>query len=161
MHFCQVGLLLYLVSASLGLSWGCFSQVTSETWHQTCQGNVFFSVLSHWSKDLKWWVTAQGFIRQAKDSTPSRCDGRHTPKEKPQSVLASFFYVCLFSTLSLPHANWASQEGGMFVSPEVLTLVRGFSFFLLSQAFLYLCLLATAILDPFSYSNYLTEILTW
>ena len=106
-------------------------------------------------------VTAQGFIRQAKDSTPSRCDGRHTPKEKPQSVLASFFYVCLFSTLSLPHANWASQEGGMFVSPEVLTLVCGFSFFLLSQAFLYLCLLATAILDPFSYSNYLTEILTW
>ena len=42
-------------------------------------------------------VTAQGFIRQAKNSTPSRCEGRHTPKEKPQSVLASFFYMFVSS----------------------------------------------------------------
>ena len=40
--FCRVGLLLYLVSASWGLSWGCFSQVMSEKWHHRCQGSVQF-----------------------------------------------------------------------------------------------------------------------
>ena len=37
----------------------------------------------------------------------------------------------------------------MFVSPEVLTLVRGFSFVLFSQASPFLFLLAPAILDSF------------
>ena len=40
--FCWVGLLLYLVSASWGQSWGCFSQVISEKWHHRCQGSVQF-----------------------------------------------------------------------------------------------------------------------
>ena len=43
-----------------------------------------------------------------------------------------------------------SQEGGVFVSPEVLTLVHGFSFVPFLQAFPFLCLLATTILDSFS-----------
>ena len=54
--------------------------------------------------------------------------------------------VCLLP-LSLPHVNWASQEG--FVSPEVLTLVLRFSFVPFLWAFSFLCLLATAILDSF------------
>ena len=37
----------------------------------------------------------------------------------------------------------------MFVSPEVLTLVRGFSFVPFSWAFPFVCLLATTILDSF------------
>ena len=107
-------------------------------------------------------VIAQFYLASKMIVLPSRQEGGPTPKERPQSVLASSFHMFVsYPTLSLPHANWTSQEGGMFVSPEVLTLVHGFSFFLLSQAFLYLCLLATAILDPFLYSNYLTEILTW
>ena len=37
-------------------------------------------------------VTAQSFIRQTKDSPPSRHEGRLTPKERPQS---SFYMFCL------------------------------------------------------------------
>ena len=51
--------------------------------------------------------------------------------------------------MSLPYANWASQEGRVFVSPEDLTLVCGFSLVPFLQAFSFLCLLATAILDSF------------
>ena len=36
-------------------------------------------------------VTAQSFIWQAKESTPSRCDGGPTPKKRPQSIMASSF----------------------------------------------------------------------
>ena len=69
-------------------------------------------------------VTAQ-LIQQAKDSTPARQEGRPTPKERPQSVLtSSFFYSFVSSPLSVPYANWASQEAGMSVSPEVLTPVH-------------------------------------
>ena len=51
--------------------------------------------------------------------------------------------------MSLPYANWASQEGSVFVSPEDLTLVCGFSLVPFLQAFSFLCLLATVILDSF------------
>ena len=127
---------------------------------------VISSVLSHHSKNLKWRTSVTVGYSSVLFSKQRIVHPRGmrwaNPKGKASICLGFLLlYVCLFSTLSLPHENWASQEGGMFVSPEVLTLVRGFSFFLLSQAFLYLCLLATAILDPFSYSNYLTEILTW
>ena len=51
---------------------------------------VLFLVLSHHSKDLKRHtsVTTQSFIRQAKESTPLRHEGRPTPKES-----AASFYV--------------------------------------------------------------------
>ena len=97
-------------------------------------------------------VTAQGFIWQAKDSMPSRCVcvwGGYPKGEASICLGFLLFYVSLLPTLSLPHANWVSQEGGMFVAPEVLTLVHGFSFVLFSQAFLYLCLLATTIWNSF------------
>ena len=92
-------------------------------------------------------VTAQSFIWQTKDSTPWRHEGGLTPKERLPSVLASSFHT--FCLLPTDPANWASQEGGMFVSSEVLTLVCGFSFVPLLQAFPFLCLLTTAILDSF------------
>ena len=44
-------------------------------------------------------------------------------------------YVCLLPTLSLPYANWASQEGGLFLSPEVLSPVCRYSFVPFLQAF--------------------------
>ena len=66
-------------------------------------------------------VTVQSFIRQVKESTPSRREGGLTPKERPQSNLASSFYTFCLLLAEPACANWASQEGGMFVSPEVLT----------------------------------------
>ena len=80
---------------------------------------VISSVLTHCSKDLKWQtsVTAQlqlSFIWPAKESTPSRPEGGPTPKERPQSTLASPFIRFVSSPLSLPYANWASQEGCLF-----------------------------------------------
>ena len=65
-------------------------------------------------------VTAQSLIWQAKESTPLRHEGRLTPKERPQSILASCFYTFCLLSRSLPYANWANQEAGVFVSPEVL-----------------------------------------
>ena len=64
---------------------------------------VISSVLSHHSKNLKWQtnVTAQlqlNFIQQAKESTPSRREGGPTPKERPQSILASSFYTFVSSS---------------------------------------------------------------
>ena len=141
--FHQVGLLLCLVSASLGPSWGCFNQVKYKSRHQICWGSVSFP-LCHRSKDLKWQtsVTDQlqlSFIWRAKDSIP----WRHNLSWFP-------LFICFVSSpLSLPYANWASQEGGVFVPPKVFTLVCGFSFVLFSQAFPFLCFLATAILDSF------------
>ena len=89
-------------------------------------------------------IMAQNFILQAKESTLWKLEGRPTPKERSQSILA-----CLLPVLSMPYANWVSQEGDVFVSPKVITPVHGFSFVPFLQAFLYLCLLATTILDSF------------
>ena len=121
---------------------------------------VISSVLFLCSKDLKWWnsVTAQSFIRQRKVHPRGAKAGR-LRQEKPQSFLASSFF--LSPPQGLACANWASQEGGVFVLPEVLTLVCRFSFVPFSSAFPFLCLLATTILDSFfSYSNFLTMTLT-
>ena len=75
---------------------------------------VIFLVLSHHSKDLKWrtCVTALlqlSFIWQAKDSTPWKCEGGLTPKERLS--LGSSFCILFLLPLSLPFVNWASQEG--------------------------------------------------
>ena len=118
-------------------------------------GCIISSVLSHRSKNLKWQTSVAAllqlsFIGQAKKSTPLKHEGGPTQKERPQSVLASsFLFIHLLLPLSLPYANWGRQEGGMFVSPEALTPVCGFSSVPFSHAFLFLCLLATAILDSF------------
>ena len=133
---------------------------------------VISLALSLHSKNLRWWtiVIAQLQLRlncgpvlqlsynsvlfwQAKDNTSLRCEGGLTQKGEASIHLGFLFsnvFVC--SPLSLPYANWASKEGSMFVSPEVLTPVHGFSFVPFLQAFPFLCLLAT-ILDSFSYSN--------
>ena len=77
-------------------------------------------------------VTAQSFIWQTKDSTLWRCEGGQTPKKRPQPILAPSFYTFLSSPPPQPHPAAShmqirsSQEGGMFVSPEVLTPVRGY-----------------------------------
>ena len=59
-----------------------------------------------------------------------------------------FLFICLLPT-EPAYTNQASQEGGVFVPPKVLTPVPGFSFVLFSLAFPFLCLLATALLKSF------------
>ena len=106
-------------------------------------------------------VIAESFIWQTKDSTPSRHEGRPTPKGEASICLGFLLlYICLFHTLSLPCANWCGQEVGVLVSLEALIPVCGFSFVPFSQVFPFLCLLASAVLDSFflSCSYYLTEL---
>ena len=84
------------------------------------------SVLSHRSKDLKWWtsITAQlqlSFIWQAKDSTPWRCEGG-----RPQRTGLNPSWLPPFIRLSPPLSM--SYVGGLFVLPEVLTPALRFSF---------------------------------
>ena len=73
---------------------------------------VISSVLSHHSKGLKWQtsdsaVTVPSFIGQAKESTPSRCEGGPTPKERPPSIVASSFYTFVSSHPFASSPPWA------------------------------------------------------
>ena len=89
---------------------------------------VIFLVLSHHSKDLKQWtsVIAQlqfSFIWQVKGSTPLRHEVRSTPKGEA-SLLLLPLYICFSPPpFELPYVCCTSQERGVFVSPEVLTLL--------------------------------------
>ena len=57
-------------------------------------------------------VTAQSFIQQAKESTPSRHEDRPTGKESPQSGLASSFYMfCLLPPISCPMQVGLAKKG--------------------------------------------------
>ena len=103
---------------------------------------VISSILSCCSKDLKLQTSVKAwlklsFIWQAKDSTPSRHN---------QSRFLLFIHFVSFS-LSLPYANWLAKKRVCFTwsshsGPQI-------SFVLFSRAFLFLCLLGTAILDSF------------
>ena len=118
-------------------------------------GVCHFLRLSHCRKDLKWRtsVTDQlqlSFIQQAKNSRPLMHEGMLNPKgERLNLAWLPLFIHFVSSLLSLPYANWASQEGDMFVSPEVFILVHAFSFVPFLWAFPFLFLLATTILDSF------------
>ena len=110
---------------------------------------VISSILSHCNKDFKLWPVLQLRVLIGKQRTVHpRHEGGGTSVERPQLVLAPSFYMFV-SSPSLTMQIRASREGGVFVSPEGLTLVPGFSFVPFSQAFPFLCLLTTAILDSF------------
>ena len=92
---------------------------------------------------FKQWtrVPAQlqlSFIWQGKENTPSRHEGGPTQKtqreEKPE---AQFWLLSLyvFSPPPEPALCKLGKPGGLFVLPEVLTLVLGSSFVLFSRAF--------------------------
>ena len=87
-----------------------------------------------------------------------RHEGRQTQKmqreEKPE---AQFWLLLLyvFSPPPQPALCKLGQPGGLFASSEVLTLVFRPSFVLFLQAFSFLCLLVTAILDSFFLLYYL------
>ena len=65
---------------------------------------VISSVLSHHSNNLKWWTSVTtwlqlSFVRQAKENTSSRCEGRLTQKKRGAQfwlLLFFFFYFYFF-----------------------------------------------------------------
>ena len=100
---------------------------------------------------LQLGYSPEFYLASKGDSTPSRCETGLTPKERPQSVLPPLFIHFVFSPLSLLCANWASQEGVCLFHLKFALLFMDFLLFIVpfSEAFPFLCLLATTILDPF------------
>ena len=109
-------------SAVLGLcltgpSRGCFSRVTSESWHHVCQLHqecVISLVLSHHCKDLKQQtsVTTRLQLRVLfhKQSKVHPCGVRAgRPQRRDPNLSWLPLPICFVSSsLSLPYANWAS-----------------------------------------------------
>ena len=154
--FCWVGLLLCLASASRVLSWGCFSQVKSKKWHKICRGSVKFpwfclAAAKIWNDRPVLQLSYSSEFYLARKGNYTLEIWRQADPKGEASICLGFFllYVCLLFTLSLPYANWVSQEGGLFVWPELLSPVGRYSFVPFLQAFPFLCLLATAFLDSF------------
>ena len=120
-----------------------------------CQESVISLALSYWNKDLKQETSATAQLQLRVLFGKQRIV--HPPGVRadwPQKRGLNLYWPPHFihfvsSPLILPYANWASQEGVVFVSPEVLTLVCGFSFVPFLQAFPFLCLLTTAIFYSF------------
>ena len=154
-NFHQVGLLLWLGLHFMGLSWGCFNLLNLK-WDQMCWGSVWF----HWFclAAAKVW-NGRPVLQLSYSSVLFGKQRKVHPRAlragPPQMRGLNPFWLPLFINfvsyaLSLPYANWASQEGGMFVSPEVLTPVCGFSFVPFLRVFPFLW-------NSFSYSKYLTN----
>ena len=114
---------------------------------------VISSVLSHCSKNLKWWTdqcySSILFGKQRKIHTWGLRTGRPKRSEErsPGLILAPLFIFFFLLPLSLPYVNCASQEGCLFhlrfsLGPQTFlcSIFAGFSL---------LFLLATTILDSF------------
>ena len=97
---------------------------------------------------------------QAKENTSSRSKGgphkiqeeKRGPPPRLGSILAPLFVCFFLHLMNLPYVNWARQEGCLFY----LRFSLGpwtFLCFIFTGFFL----LATTILDSFSYSNYITN----
>ena len=121
---------------------------------------VISSVLSHCNKDLKRWtsVTASLQLRVlfGKESPSPRMKVSWPCRRSLSRSWLPLFMCFGFSHLACPMQTRASQEGDLFVSPEVLTLVHEFFLCSLFMGFapFFVYLSATAILDSFFYSNY-------
>ena len=113
MSFQQVGLLLGLVSTSLGPSRGCFSQVTFETWQPHVRG--VYNFLGSVSLQQRFDWNSRPVLQL---SCSSEFFGKGMRVGRPQrgGLGLSFFllYICLLPSLSLPYARWASRGGACF-----------------------------------------------
>ena len=113
---------------------------------------VISSGLSHHSKDLKQQtgVTARLKLRVLFGKQRIICPsgmrvGRPQRRGLNPSRRSLFIRFCLLPPK--PAQRKLGWPGRLFVSPEVLTPVHGFSFVPFSWAFPFHCLLATVILD--------------
>ena len=123
---------------------------------------VISSVLSHCSKNLKWWTdqcySSILFGKQRKIHTWSLRTGRPKRSEErsPGLILAPLFIFFFLLPLSLSYINLASQEGCLFhlrFSLQSLDL----PLFYFHGLFPFFAFWPPPLWTPFSYSNYLTE----
>ena len=128
---------------------------------------VISSVLSLCNKDLKCWTSVTSWLQLRvlfgkEDSTPSRHDGRPTTKEMLQPILGPSFYTFV-SAPQTPYPKPAlcnlghASKGACLLHLRFLLWSSDLSFIPFLWAFPFLCLLVTAILDSFLYSNYLIK----
>ena len=130
---------------------------------------VISSVLSQHNENLKRQtsvtplrrtsVTAQ-FYLSSKGTYILEAREHADPKDvkRREALQSNFdpFFTCFFPHPPEPAPCKLGYPGGLFVLPEVLTLVLGPSFVLFSQAFPFLVFLPSPFWTSFSYSNYLT-----
>ena len=128
---------------------------------------VLSSVLSHQSKALKWRTSVTALLQlsftwQAKDSSLLRHEGRLTQKERPQSILASSFYMFVCSPswafpmqiglaktgVCLFHLNFLLQLGFL-----LFHFHRLFPFFVFSVQFNSVTQLCPTLCDPMNRSR--------
>ena len=147
MSFQQVGLLLGLVSTSLGPSWGCFSQVTFETWHPHVRG--VYNFLGSVSLQQRFEIADQCYSSVIAQSffLQTKAWGSASPKGE-SSISASSFYTFVSSPpWACPMHVGLAKEGHVFFtwsshfSPQIFAC----SIF----AVFSVCLLATTILESF------------
>ena len=116
---------------------------------------VISLVLSHHSKNLKWRTSVTVGYSSVLFSKQRTVHPRGMRMSQPQRKGLNLSWLPSFLSLSPPPAPWAYTmqielpKSGVFVSPEVLTPVHGFSHAPFSRVFLLFCLLDTTILDSF------------
>ena len=93
--------------------------------------------------------------RREEKSAPAYERERESARARASKLALALLFICL--SLPGPVLCKLGQPGVSFVLPGVLTLVLRPSFVLFFAGFSLPCLLATAILDSFPYSTYLTE----
>jgi len=80
--------------------------------------------------------------------------GRERERERERQLALAPLFICL--SLPGPVLCKLGQPGLLFVLPEVLTLVLGPSFVLVSRAFPFLVFWLPPFWTPFPYSTYLS-----
>ena len=124
---------------------------------------IISSVLSRRNKDLKWWVSVTARLQLRVLFGRQRIvhsQGMRSGWPQRAGLNPPWFplFICFVSSLwACTMQIRASQEGGLFVLPEVLTRFQWFFLYSLFLGFSF-CLLATTMWTPFSYFNYLTNI---
>ena len=124
-----------------------------------CWGSIISSVLSCRSKDLKWWasVTVQSFIRQVKESTPSGCEGRPSPNERPQSSWHPPFIHFSPPRRACPRQIGLAKKGACLFPLKFSLQVASFLLFYFHGLFPFFVFKPSPFWTPSSYSNYLTS----
>ena len=123
---------------------------------------VISSVLSCCSKDLKWWTSDTAllqlrvlFNKQRKLHPQGMRVGQPQRRGVNPSWLPPFIHLSPSPTLSLPYANWASQEGCLFHLRFSLWSLD-FLLFHFRRLFPFFVFQPLPLSTPFPYSNYLT-----
>ena len=117
---------------------------------------VISSVLSHCTKNLKWWTDqCYSSILFGKQRKIHPWGLRKKRREVPLLNFGSSFYMFFLLPMSLPYVNWASQEGCLFYRRFLLRSLD-LPLFYFHGLFPFFVFWPPPLWTPFSYSNYLT-----